>query len=356
MDEQHLLDRIYEAGVFQSYWPQVLEDIAVFVGAKGGNLIRTNAGGTTLISSPSVAALTQEFVSGGWNEKNVRVTRLLDHSPHPGFLTDADLCTPAELCSLPVYTEFLTPHNADAGAASLMQGFGNEALIVAIECFPDQRSAFAAIATLNALRPHLARSLIIGQHVATLQTSKVVQSFELMQLPVALLDKNGKLLTATSMFSDFLGSFVYDGKHRLTLGDPVGDSQLQTALRGLAKPFPGASIGVRDKDGVGRAALHLIPAKRDACDVHSQVHSFVILSHPKNSRVPGADLISALFDLTPAEARLARAMAYGKSLKDAAKDFETSEETLRTQLKKVFMKTSTRRQGELALLLSRLSH
>ena len=58
-------------------------------------------------------------------------------------------------------------------------------------------------------------------------------------------------------------------------------------------------------------------------------------------------------DLTPAEARVARAIAEGGDLKTLAAGLSLSVDTLRGQLKSVFRKTGTRRQNELAALILR---
>ena len=64
--------------------------------------------------------------------------------------------------------------------------------------------------------------------------------------------------------------------------------------------------------------------------------------------------IAELFDLTPAEARVAAAIAEGSDLKTLSERLCLSVETVRAQLKSVFRKTGTRRQNELAarILLS----
>ncbi len=63
--------------------------------------------------------------------------------------------------------------------------------------------------------------------------------------------------------------------------------------------------------------------------------------------------IAELFDLTPAEARVARAIAEGGDLKTLAAGLSLSVDTLRGQLKSVFRKTGTRRQNELAARILR---
>ena len=62
-----------------------------------------------------------------------------------------------------------------------------------------------------------------------------------------------------------------------------------------------------------------------------------------------------LFDLTPAEARLAVALVGGQSLKEMAVSFGVADGTVRGQIKSIFMKTETSGQPELIALLERLA-
>ena len=71
-------------------------------------------------------------------------------------------------------------------------------------------------------------------------------------------------------------------------------------------------------------------------------------------RPPEAARVAALFGLTSAEARLACALAAGRSLTQAAADFGVKRSTVRSQLLDVLAKTGTARQQELVSLLQRL--
>jgi DNA-binding CsgD family transcriptional regulator len=64
-----------------------------------------------------------------------------------------------------------------------------------------------------------------------------------------------------------------------------------------------------------------------------------------------ADHIRSLFELTPAEASLAAALAAGYSLKDAAASSSITVKTSRTYLERIFAKTRTRQQSQLVALL-----
>ena len=69
---------------------------------------------------------------------------------------------------------------------------------------------------------------------------------------------------------------------------------------------------------------------------------------------PKPAVLAKIFGLTPAEAKLASLMAEGLNPEKAAEELYISRETARNQLKAVFAKTATHRQGELVALLSRL--
>lgn len=77
----------------------------------------------------------------------------------------------------------------------------------------------------------------------------------------------------------------------------------------------------------------------------------VILRDPgRRLRLAAPDL-EKLFDLSPAEARLAQLLADGLSMEEAALQLGVSRNTVRSQLQAVFAKTGTNRQGDLVRLL-----
>ena len=77
----------------------------------------------------------------------------------------------------------------------------------------------------------------------------------------------------------------------------------------------------------------------------------VILRDPaRRLRLAASDL-EQLFDLSPAEARLAQLLADGMSMEEAALQLGVSRNTVRSQLQAAFAKTGTNRQGDLVRLL-----
>ncbi len=62
-------------------------------------------------------------------------------------------------------------------------------------------------------------------------------------------------------------------------------------------------------------------------------------------------MVESLYALTPAEAELVRLLAEGCSLDQVAEQRGVTMNTVRSQLKQVFCKTDTSRQGELVHLV-----
>jgi DNA-binding CsgD family transcriptional regulator len=71
--------------------------------------------------------------------------------------------------------------------------------------------------------------------------------------------------------------------------------------------------------------------------------------------VPHEDTLRVVFDLTPAEARLAQGITRGDTLEEIATSLRIKMPTARTQLSAVFAKTGTRRQAKLIAILTRLA-
>ncbi|MFO0625787.1 MAG: helix-turn-helix transcriptional regulator [Polyangiales bacterium] len=77
----------------------------------------------------------------------------------------------------------------------------------------------------------------------------------------------------------------------------------------------------------------------------------VLVRDPESQASRAEELLRSLFSLTPAEARLALAVADGCSPADAAEQLGITVQTARTHLKRVFHKTATTRQAELVKLV-----
>ncbi len=352
MSDELLIDAIYEAGALPEHWPHLLERIAKRFDAKGGNIIGSNPHWQIQVSSPGIAEVTRQFFEQGWNEQNSRISRYVARPPYAGFMTDLDLHSEGELQTLPMYRDFLVPLGADAGAATLVQGVGNDNLAITIEGFPGHAEARAALGALDLLRPHLARAATLSGRLQLEKARAAIAALDLIGTSAATLDLSGRVQIANQRFQDGIGALFLDRRQRLHLADEQSDRLLGSALEKLLRHREGSSIPVRLAQGLP-AVLHILPVRGDARDIFANSAGFALLADPSDRSLPDADLLQHLFDLTPAEARIARTIAEGAGVRNVAGASGLSPETVRSHLKAVFQKTGTSRQSELSALLNR---
>ncbi len=78
-----------------------------------------------------------------------------------------------------------------------------------------------------------------------------------------------------------------------------------------------------------------------------------IVATDVGGQIGTTEVIETLYQLTHAEAELVRLIAEGNSLEEVAAERGVTMNTVRSQLKQVFSKTGTSRQGELVQLVLR---
>jgi DNA-binding CsgD family transcriptional regulator len=76
----------------------------------------------------------------------------------------------------------------------------------------------------------------------------------------------------------------------------------------------------------------------------------VFIGDPEASQITTVEFFQTLYALTPAEAELVALLARGRTLEEAAVERGVTLNTVRSQLKQVFAKTDTHRQGDLMRL------
>jgi len=96
---------------------------------------------------------------------------------------------------------------------------------------------------------------------------------------------------------------------------------------------------------------HPLPPGSGVQGVRSAPAVIIFIRDPASACAFEPEALERLYDLTTSEAILARSLAQGLTLEDAAANRGISDETARTQLKSLFEKTGCHRQAELVALL-----
>lgn len=131
--------------------------------------------------------------------------------------------------------------------------------------------------------------------------------------------------------------------------------ELQHMLHRVMESGQGESLKAYDAD---REVCHYLTISRlrplAAIGFSADPRLMVQVSSPGHQRVVTVKQLMQLFELTPAEARLAQSLASGHDLAHCQTLHGTRPSTLKTQLQSVLRKTGTFRQRDLVRLLAAL--
>jgi DNA-binding CsgD family transcriptional regulator len=332
-----LIASIYEAGLMPPLWPRILSDIARAVDARGGLLMAKRGDAERWVASKQIAPVVTEFVDQGWAEHNVRASRCRSKSSYAGFLTDTDIFTTQELQTLPIYSEFLRPRGLDAGAGTAIHGVKTDSLMITVEGFKSHSAAKRAVLFLDSIRPHLARAAAISARMRMEQANAATEALATIGVAAAVLASDASIVSANSPFKALLATLGGDGAGRFRLSDVQANAEFLEALR-LTSFGSGRSLALRrraDKPCV----LHLAPLIRSVKDVFQEGSALLVLDVPGTSETYDSETIRRLYDLTPAEAKVAHLVAEGQTPAEVARSLGVSIETIRTHLKHTFAKT-----------------
>ncbi len=150
--------------------------------------------------------------------------------------------------------------------------------------------------------------------------------------------RSGRLWTAASRNLAQLGHFMADIN--------------QAGLMGGMLPTP----LILERHASPWLLLEAMPVTTATRDIFEGTGVIVVVSDLTRPAMSNASLLSLVFGLTAAEARLAAAICEGHDINTAATAFGVSRLTLRGQLKVVFAKTGSRRQAELVARVARIKN
>ena len=142
---------------------------------------------------------------------------------------------------------------------------------------------------------------------------------------------------------------------RVAVRDPATDRRFQAALSaalGLGTRVHGGRVSMQHPSGEGRLTITVAPIPSPESiwnaledDTFGRAQCMVLISTPNVAK------LAQQYRLTPAEARVASAIATGKGLTAASRGLGIARSTAQSHLDKIFQKTGTNRQAELVGLV-----
>lgn len=354
LDQDKLIDRIYEAAVVPELWPGVLHDVSLLGGCFGGILFTTAARQIThWTSSDDARDLFEGFLANrAAQEDNIRLKHGIA-ARHHGFFGNHQLYGRAEMERSAIYTTFFFPNGLGYAAGSILPMPNGDIAVFDLERrFSDGPVSAEELARLDAVRPHLARAAALSTRLSLGRAKAIVEVLGQAGMPAAVLSASDRVLAANQAVQALSRQIIFLAHGRLGLADAASNQLLATTLAALGQRENTSSIPLPPAEEAVAGVLHVLPLPRDARDLFNGAKALLIVTQLDRPASPTAELLTGLFDLTPSEARVARGLSEGHSTDEVAAALGLSRETVRFYLKGVFAKTGVSRQVDLVALLS----
>lgn len=353
-----LVGAIYEAALFGDRWADVMGNIARSVDARFGGmfLMRPDDFSIVHISDEWSKGAFAACMGQGLGKYNIRVPRLLAMQ-HQGFVTDQDLQSEVEIAANPMYSEFLVPKGIGHATATRIDGVDHGGLICTVEGFASQGHARQAIGALDVLRPHIQRAMDLSAKLRLERAASMTAVLAALDVPAAILNRFGRVLATNQPFDVAADQAIRVQHGMIRFADRNLDVRLQEALVAVAfgQSRRAEAIAMPLHGEHPATILHLVPVACDARDLMLDATVLAYVSSPKNRNAIASSLLCQLFGLTPAEARVAAALAEGATVAEIASSEHVSINTVRTQTRIALSKTDCKTQRHLALLLRDLN-
>jgi DNA-binding CsgD family transcriptional regulator len=186
----------------------------------------------------------------------------------------------------------------------------------------------------------------------------MTNALNLVRQPALVVDRLGFMIDTKAAADEMFDSEIRVRDRQLCVIDKRAMAELgrlidQIRTAADTEPLPAAPIIVR-RQAKPPVLIRMLPIEAAARSPFLGARALMIFIDLAQRSIPDARLLSQIFGLTAAEAKLAALLGAGDSIECAAGRLEISPATARTQLKVVFTKTDTHRQSELTALLSRL--
>jgi DNA-binding CsgD family transcriptional regulator len=190
---------------------------------------------------------------------------------------------------------------------------------------------------------------------SSIKDANASDTLSVLRQPALLMDVGGFVVQSNAALEEILDSDIRLKDRRLCIRDIDARNNLQAFIdRMKSSPLNGLPavdpIVVPRRDQLP-IILRIWPIEHTARWPSPDVRALVTLNALGPRPGPPAAILAKAFRLTPSEAKLASIIARGVAPETAARELNVSRETVRNQLKSVFAKTGTHRQGELVALL-----
>jgi DNA-binding CsgD family transcriptional regulator/PAS domain-containing protein len=342
-----------EAAVDPSRWDAAM-DVAERATASAGALLFDARGHLPSVPySRSMAPAFDIYVRDGWIDRDDRY-RLMPFLIRRGVASDLDLFTPEDISKSPYYQEFLAPLGLRWYAAVKIAA-GDHFWILSLQrTFEEGPFALGELAELAKLSYQLGATAAVAGALGFAKAEAALDAFSVSETAAVMVDRNGEVIRVNTSAERLMGRDLQVTHRHLASFDRSATDSLDRTLRMLLRAQREiASMPPVPLPRIGSRPLLAYPVRLPNVSYNALApcQAVIILVDPEAGFRPPEVALRSCYGLSASEAKLARRLSSGERLETAALAMGLTYETVRNQLKLIFSKTGTHRQGELVALL-----
>jgi DNA-binding CsgD family transcriptional regulator len=299
----------------------------------------------------------------GLEELRARVSGAIPSTWRPGTKLDVEWLPKSEFVRTQYYNEFYKTLDIHS---DLSLGFAaDKGNWTGVDVYrPERHGLFSKddVATCYTYLPHFIRSLKLSRKLAAQRgvEAGLAEVFDRSPHGLYLLDRSGRVCLANTAGRGFLAEpnalSLSDGRLSATSRDAARRLQglIARAAATDRETRTGGSMALATPDRLLPLSIIVAPLRADhVASLHSGPAVLVCVIDLEGGITLPEERLRDLFGLSIAESRVAIALFEGREPKLVAEHLGLEVTTVRTHLARLFAKTSTRSQVELARLLMR---
>lgn len=365
MDDNNLLGGIYDAALNQSLWPGVLDSLCQMVDCRAGAILHAEIESVrvTLVGEtgldPEISGRVPEIFSDPAGNPFLQKMPLLE----PGVpISRQHLIDDDAFERNRIYTDFFEPQDLYHDVTTPMVVWPNEAVGMFLT-----RSRGNGPLDHNDSRilqpwiPHVQRALRINRELDMQRASHFALAELLDQIScgVALVNADGNVIIineAAERIVEAADGLSY-GNGRLAAASRQNDTALNDAVATATAGKGGGSLLIKRPSGARAYPAFILPLPRAGLVKWSRAPvAAILISDPESTMEPHVRAAARLYGLSPAETTVAVEVSRGLGRTNVAAKLGISGHTVKTHLGRIFAKTGTSGQVDLARLLESVSN
>jgi DNA-binding CsgD family transcriptional regulator/PAS domain-containing protein len=266
-----------------------------------------------------------------------------------------------ELLRSEFYNECLEPLEIRHGVFGVIEQSGPILANVSLyRSVPGEGFGAPELESLEFFIPHLRRAFQLHLRLTDLQSqsASLEAAIDMVASGILLFDAEGKIFFANAPASKLLaqGDGLAVTHNRLRALCPDESATLEELIRTATATSIGNGIDCGGAVLISRKSrpplrVMVAPLRNSKLGKLGATAAIAFVINPECKLRPRNEILSALFDLTPAECRIALLVGDGKSLPEISAEIGVSRNTLKSQIASVYSKTGTSRQSQLARML-----